>query len=64
MNAASVSDYLRHAFGDALDDARNAMAALAGAHAPRELAAAGYRLYEEFRPAIPSGVRVLISGQI
>jgi len=49
--------YLEHAFGDALDDARDAMALLAGAREPRELAATAYRLYEEFRPAIPSGVR-------
>jgi len=52
-NPASVMDYLKCAF----DDARNAMALLAGAHEPQELAAAGYRLYEEFRPKIPAGVR-------
>lgn len=56
-NPASVMSYLEHAFGDALDDARDAMALLAGAREPRELAATAYRLYEEFRPAIPSGVR-------
>ena len=33
------------------------MALLAGALEPRELAATAYRLYEEFCPAIPSGVR-------
>jgi hypothetical protein len=33
------------------------MASLAGAHEPQELASTAYRLYEEFRPAIPSGVR-------
>ncbi|MGO9849056.1 MAG: hypothetical protein ACLPKT_21370 [Methylocella sp.] len=52
-NPTSVMDYLKRAF----DDARNAMALLAGAHEPQELAAAGYRLYEEFRPEIPAGVR-------
>jgi hypothetical protein len=36
---------------------RSAMASLAGAHEPQELASTAYRLYEEFRPAIPSGVR-------
>ena len=56
-NPTSVPAYLKHAFGDAFDDARNAMARLAGAHEPQELAAAGYRLYEEFRPEIPSGVK-------
>jgi hypothetical protein len=56
-NPASVMDNLERAFGDAFDDARNAMALLAGAHEPQELAAAGYRLYEEFRPEIPAGVR-------
>lgn len=55
-NPASVMSYLERAFGDALDDARKAMALLAGALEPWELAAAAYRLYEEFRPAIPSGV--------
>ena len=45
-NPASVMDYLERTFGDAFDDARNAMALLAGAHEPQELAAAGYRLYE------------------
>ena len=32
------------------------MALLASAHERRELAAAGYHLYEEFRPETPSGV--------
>jgi hypothetical protein len=50
-------NYLERAFGDALDDARKAMALLAGALEPRELAATAYHLYEEFRPPIPSGVR-------
>src|SRR5208283_2981933 len=56
-NPASVMSYLEHAFGDAFDDARDAMASLAGAREPGDLAATAYRLYEEFRPAIPSGVR-------
>ena len=56
-NPASVMNYLTRAFGDVLDDARDAMASLAGAHEPQELASIAYRLYEEFRPAIPSGVR-------
>jgi len=56
-NPISVTGYLERAFGDAFDDTRGAMTVLACAHEPHELAAAGYRLYEEFRPAIPSGVR-------
>jgi len=56
-NPISVTGYLERAFGDAFEDARNAMTLLARSHDPHELAAAGYRLYEEFRPAIPSGVR-------
>ena len=55
-NPASVMNYLTRAFGDVLDDARDAMASLACAHEPQELASIAYRLYEEFRPAIPSGV--------
>ena len=56
-NPASVMNYLTRAFGDVLDDARDAMASLASAHEPQELASIAYRLYEEFRPVIPSGVR-------
>ena len=37
--------------------AEDAMASLASAHEPQELASIAYRLYEEFRPAIPSDVR-------
>ena len=55
-NPISVTGYLERAFGDAFEDARSAMTLLARSHDPHELAAAGYRLYEEFRPAIP-GVR-------
>jgi hypothetical protein len=54
---AAVASYLERAFGDGLDDARDAMATLANALPPQELAAAAYRLYEEFRPAVPAGVR-------
>ncbi len=60
-------NYLTRAFGDVLDDARDAMASLACAHEPQELASIAYRLYEEFRPAIPSGVngwRVAVAGHV
>jgi hypothetical protein len=53
---ASVWRYLEHAFGDELDDAREAMSLLAKAHKPADLAAVAYRLYEEFRPEVPAGV--------
>jgi hypothetical protein len=56
-NPASVMNYLTRTFGDGLHDARDAMASLAGAHEPQELASIAYRLYEEFRSAIPSGIR-------
>ncbi len=52
----SAGNRITRTFGDGLHDARDAMASLAGAHEPQELASIAYRLYEEFRPAIPSGV--------
>ena len=53
----SVERYLQNKFGDAMDDAKAAMTQLARSRRPGELAAQGYELYEEFRPAIPAGVR-------
>lgn len=54
---ASVEKYLASKFGDALDDVREAMNALAAAYPPRELEAIAFGLYEKFRPAIPAGVK-------
>lgn len=51
----SVSTYLESKFGDALDDSRDAMKALAASMGKRELAAHAYEIYESFRPEIPSG---------
>lgn len=51
----SVQRYLEKKFGDALDDARDAMTALAGAYKPKEINGRAYRLYESFRPDIPAG---------
>jgi len=48
-NPASVMNYLAHAFGDLLDDARDAIALSAGAHEPQE----SDRAYGEIRPEIP-----------
>jgi len=52
-----VASYLAGKFGDDLDAARNAMAHLAGALDPEQLADAAYGLYEQFRPQIASGKR-------
>jgi hypothetical protein len=57
INPRSVAAYLESKFGDALGDARSAMAALARSAAPDELAADAYRLYGKFRPEIPAGTR-------
>lgn len=51
----SVQRYLEGKFGDALGDARTAMARLARAYAPKDLAAGAYGLYVQFRPDIPGG---------
>ncbi|WP_436644270.1 hypothetical protein [Microbaculum sp. FT89] len=53
----SVRRYLESKFGDALDDAREAMMCLAGSMTRAELAEHAYRLYEEFRPDVPSGAK-------
>lgn len=57
VTAEGAEAYLETKFGDQLDAARAAMTALAHAYRPRELAAAAFALYEEFRPAVPEGVR-------
>ncbi len=56
VDPASVERYLSSKFGQSLDAARQAMADLAGALPPRELAEQAYALYEKFRPEIPAGV--------
>jgi hypothetical protein len=54
-NPASVEKYLASKFGDRLGDARTAMAELAAACEPADLSWRGFRLYEQFRPAVPTG---------
>lgn len=54
---ASVERYLEGKFGDALAEVRAAMRALARSRPPRRLEDEAFALYEEFRPAIPEGVR-------
>jgi hypothetical protein len=53
----SVERYLESKFGEALEDALEAMRALAVAYPPRELETVAFSLYEKFRPAIPAGVK-------
>jgi hypothetical protein len=53
---ASVERYLESKFGDALGPAMRAMVKLAHSMPTEDIAARAYRLYEEFRPAIPAGV--------
>lgn len=55
----SVERCLRSKFGVEMDAATDAMAHLAKALLPKELAERAYTLYEKFRPAIPAGVEGL-----
>lgn len=57
LNPASVERYLAQKFGPGLPQVREAMQALARAYPPKQLTAIGFSLYEQFRPAIPEGVR-------
>ena len=57
INPASVDRYLASKFGRALGEVRDAMEALAQSMTPIRLAACAYQLYEEFRPAVPAGVK-------
>jgi hypothetical protein len=57
INPASVQRYFESKFGDALDEAYEAMKRLADSRPPAVLAAEAYQLYEQFRPAIPAGVK-------
>jgi len=53
----SVARYLEGKFGEHLEAAREAMAALAGSRPPETLAAEAFALYESFRPTVPAGTR-------
>ncbi len=57
IDPASVQRYLVGKFGDDLEDAYDAMTALAKSRKPADLAAEAYALYEQFRPAVPAGVK-------
>jgi len=52
---AAVQRYIAKAFGDHLDEARQAMDELASRYEPAELNRIGFRLYEKFRPDVPYG---------
>ena len=56
IEAKSVERYLESKFGDSLGTARSAMRDLAKALQPEQLTENAFRLYEQFRPAIPEGV--------
>ena len=57
VSPESVERYLRSKFGDALPEVRQSMEELARAYRPKELERRAYRLYTEFRPVIPAGVK-------
>ena len=57
IESESVERYLESKFGESLGTARSAMRDLAKAFQPEQLLKNAFGLYEEFRPAIPEGVR-------
>jgi hypothetical protein len=57
IEGKSVERYLESKFGESLGTARDAMRDLAKAFRPEQLLKNAFGLYEEFRPAIPEGVR-------
>jgi hypothetical protein len=58
-SAKSVACYIARSFGDRLAEARTAMEALAASLAPEDLNRVGFRLYNQFRPDVPEGVKGL-----
>jgi len=57
IESKSVERYLEGKFGESLGTVRSAMLDLAKAFRPEQLSKNAFSLYEEFRPAIPEGVR-------
>ena len=57
IESDKVSAYLRRAFGDRLEEVREAMEFLAAASEPDDLDDLAYGLYERFRPQILPGKR-------
>ncbi len=54
---ASVERYLESKFGDSLPDVRSAMERLAASRRRERLAEEAFRLYEQFRPTVPAGLK-------
>jgi hypothetical protein len=52
-SAKSVQSYIARAFGDRLDEVRDAMDALAASLPPEKLNRVGFGLHERFRPDVP-----------
>ena len=57
IEPGSVTRYLESKFGDDFAAARSAMITLAKRYKPERLQREAFRLYEQFRPEIPEGVR-------
>lgn len=57
IDPKSVERYLEKKFGADLDEVRAALEALAKAFPEQELKQRAYRLYEQFRPGVPVGVK-------
>ncbi len=57
VDPKSAERYLQQKFGPGLEAARAALEELAQAYPPQELERRAFALYEQFRPAIPEGVR-------
>ncbi|PWB51505.1 MAG: hypothetical protein C3F13_13770 [Anaerolineales bacterium] len=57
IDPQSVERYLEKKFGPGLDEARQALEALAHAYPPHELERRAFGLYEQFRPTVPEGVQ-------
>ena len=55
--AAPVRNYLERAFGNRLGDVRKTLQKLAAGLPPDELNRVGFRLYDQFRPEVPEGVK-------
>jgi hypothetical protein len=55
IDPKSVERYLEKKFGESLPDVQAALEALAQTYPPQELEQQAYKLYEQFRPAIPEG---------
>ena len=55
VEPAKVESYLKRSFGHRLSEVRQAMRDLAAATGPERLERSAYRLYEGFRPEVPSG---------